>query len=109
MAVSQAARLVEKIIGYTGDANTEQNLSNPAKDAEKYADPSDEQMKVLVWIFATASTPLSLLAISPASQVPRGFPPRPWVSITLWRVRRGSNVQNGVSSQAGLVVVSVIL
>jgi hypothetical protein len=39
MAISQAAGFVEKIIGHTGEANTEQSLSNPAKDAEKYADP----------------------------------------------------------------------
>ena len=51
MAVSQAAGFVENIIGHTGDANTEQSLSNPAKDAEKYADLSGEKMKALVWIF----------------------------------------------------------
>jgi threonine dehydrogenase-like Zn-dependent dehydrogenase len=49
MAVSQAAGFVEKVIGHTGDANTEQNLSNPAKDAEKYADPSGVKMNALVW------------------------------------------------------------
>ncbi|OAP64657.1 hypothetical protein AYL99_00629 [Fonsecaea erecta] len=49
MALSQAAAVVEKIIGHTGDAETEQNLSNPSKDAEKYADPSGEKMKALVW------------------------------------------------------------
>src|SRR6201996_7532687 len=49
MALSQAALLVENLIGHTGDATTEQNLSNPSKDAEKYADPSGEKMKALVW------------------------------------------------------------
>ncbi|OAL25508.1 hypothetical protein AYO22_04827 [Fonsecaea multimorphosa] len=49
MALSQAAAAVEKMIGHTGDATTEQNLSNPSKDAEKYADPSGEKMKALVW------------------------------------------------------------
>ena len=49
MALSQAAGLIEKIIGHTGDATTEQNLSNPSKDAAKYADPSGEKMKALVW------------------------------------------------------------
>jgi threonine dehydrogenase-like Zn-dependent dehydrogenase len=49
MALSQAAGFVEKLIGHTGDANTEQNLSNPSKDAAKYADPSGEKMKALVW------------------------------------------------------------
>ena len=49
MALSQAAGLAEKFIGHTGDATTKQNLTNPAKDAEKYADPSGEKMKALVW------------------------------------------------------------
>jgi threonine dehydrogenase-like Zn-dependent dehydrogenase len=49
MALSQAAGLVEKIIGHTGDATTEQNLTNPSQDVEKYADPSGEKMKALVW------------------------------------------------------------
>lgn len=49
MALSQAAAAVEKIIGHGGEATTEQNLSNPAKDIEKYADPSGEKMKALVW------------------------------------------------------------
>jgi threonine dehydrogenase-like Zn-dependent dehydrogenase len=49
MALSQAAAVVEKIIGHTGDATTEQNLTNPAKDPEKYADPSGEKMKALIW------------------------------------------------------------
>ncbi|KAH0840598.1 hypothetical protein AYO21_03927 [Fonsecaea monophora] len=49
MALSQAAAVVEKIIGHTGDATTEQNLTNPSKDVEKYADPSGEKMKALVW------------------------------------------------------------
>ncbi|KIW79587.1 hypothetical protein Z517_06199 [Fonsecaea pedrosoi CBS 271.37] len=49
MALSQAAAVVEKIIGHTGDATTEQNLTNPSRDVEKYADPSGEKMKALVW------------------------------------------------------------
>ncbi len=49
MALSQAANLIEKIIGHTGDATTEQNLSNPDRDPGKYADPSGEKMKALVW------------------------------------------------------------
>ncbi|KAK4937240.1 hypothetical protein LTR10_022072 [Elasticomyces elasticus] len=49
MALSQAAAMVEKIIGHGGEATTEQNLSNPAKDPGKYADPSGEKMKALVW------------------------------------------------------------
>ena len=49
MALSQAAGLLEKVIGHTGDATTEQNLSNPANDPGKYADPSGEKMKALVW------------------------------------------------------------
>jgi hypothetical protein len=49
MALSQASNLVEKAIGHTGDAATEQNLSNPARDPAKYADPSGAKMKALVW------------------------------------------------------------
>ena len=49
MALSQAAGLLEKVIGHTGDATTEQNLSNPANDPGKYADPSGEKMKALIW------------------------------------------------------------
>lgn len=49
MAMSQAANLVEKLTGHTGDATTEQNLTNPDRDVGKYADPSGEKMKALVW------------------------------------------------------------
>ena len=49
MALSQAANLIEKAIGHTGDATTEQNMTNPARDREKYGDPSGETMKALVW------------------------------------------------------------
>lgn len=49
MALSQAAYLVEKIIGHGGTATTEQNLTNPSQDPGKYADPSGEKMKALVW------------------------------------------------------------
>jgi len=49
MALSQAANLLEKALGHTGDATTEQNLSNPNRDPGKYADPSGEKMKALVW------------------------------------------------------------
>jgi len=49
MALSQAANLIEKVIGHTGDATTEQNMSNPARDREKYADPSGETMLALTW------------------------------------------------------------
>jgi threonine dehydrogenase-like Zn-dependent dehydrogenase len=41
--------MVEKVIGHGGEATTEQNLTNPAKDVSKYADPSGEKMKALVW------------------------------------------------------------
>jgi threonine dehydrogenase-like Zn-dependent dehydrogenase len=49
MALSQAASLLEKTIGHTGDASTEQNMSNPANDPRRYADPSGEKMKALTW------------------------------------------------------------
>jgi threonine dehydrogenase-like Zn-dependent dehydrogenase len=49
MATSQAANLGEKIMGHTGDATTAQDVTNPARDS-KYADPSGETMKALVWM-----------------------------------------------------------
>ncbi|KUJ16233.1 GroES-like protein [Mollisia scopiformis] len=50
MALSQAAALVEKVIGHGNNATTEQDLTNPARDRAKYADPSGETMKALVWM-----------------------------------------------------------
>lgn len=47
---SQGTNLLEKAIGHTDDAVTEQNLTNPDRDREKYADPSGEKMKALVWM-----------------------------------------------------------
>jgi len=49
MAMSQAANYVEKAIGHTGTGTTAQDVSNPGKDRQKYADPSGETMKALVW------------------------------------------------------------
>jgi len=49
MAMTQAANLLEKALGHGGTATTEQNLSNPDRDVAKYADPSGEKMKALVW------------------------------------------------------------
>ena len=49
MAMAQAANLVEKVLGHGDNAVTEQNATNPARDREKYADPSGEKMKALVW------------------------------------------------------------
>lgn len=50
MALSQAAALVEKALGHGGNATTEQDITNPARDRAKYADPSGETMKALVWM-----------------------------------------------------------
>ena len=47
--MSQAANLVEKAVGHMGNAFTQQNVSNPTRDRAKYADPSGETMKALVW------------------------------------------------------------
>ena len=49
MALSQAANFIEQALGHQGTAVTEQNVSNPDKDREKYADPSGARMKALVW------------------------------------------------------------
>jgi hypothetical protein len=50
MALSQAAALVEKAIGHDDNAQTAQDVSNPGRDREKYADPSGEKMKALCWM-----------------------------------------------------------
>jgi hypothetical protein len=50
MALSQAAALAEKIIGHGNNATTEQDVTNPGRDRAKYADPSGEKMKALVWM-----------------------------------------------------------
>lgn len=49
MATSQAASLVEKAVGHGDNATIEQDVTNPAKDRQKYGDPSGEKMKALVW------------------------------------------------------------
>ena len=51
MAVaSQSANLLEKAMGHGDNAVTEQDMTNPARDRAKYADPSGEQMKALAWM-----------------------------------------------------------
>lgn len=50
MSLSQAANLVEKALGHGDNATTEQNITNPDRDRQKYADPSGETMKALAWM-----------------------------------------------------------
>jgi hypothetical protein len=50
MATSQAASLIEKALGHGDNATTAQDVTNPAQDPQKYADPSGEKMKALVWM-----------------------------------------------------------
>ena len=50
MAMSQAANLVEKALGHGDNAVTEQNMTNPDRDRQKYADPLGEKMKALAWM-----------------------------------------------------------
>jgi len=50
MAMSQAAYAAEKAIGHDDNAVTAQDVTNPALDRQKYADPSGEMMKALVWM-----------------------------------------------------------
>ena len=49
MALSQAANLVEKAVGHGENAVIEQDVTNPARDRERYGDPS-EKMKALAWM-----------------------------------------------------------
>lgn len=50
MAMSQAAFKVEQAIGHDGSNIIKQDITNPAIDRKKYADPSGEMMKALVWV-----------------------------------------------------------
>lgn len=50
MATSQGASLAEKALGHGDNATTEQDVTNPARDRQKYGDPSGEKMKALVWL-----------------------------------------------------------
>ena len=50
MALSQAAYAAEKLMGHGDNALTEQDITNPGLDRQKYADPSGELMKALVWL-----------------------------------------------------------
>ncbi|PGH27199.1 hypothetical protein AJ80_01156 [Polytolypa hystricis UAMH7299] len=50
MATSRAANIVEKVGGDRGQATTAQDVSNPEKDPQQFADPSGEMMKALVWM-----------------------------------------------------------
>jgi len=50
MALAQATYLVEKALGHGNNATTEQDITNPGLDRAKYADPSGEKMKALVWL-----------------------------------------------------------
>ena len=49
MALSQAAAKAEQAIGHDDNAVTEQDVTNPARNREKYGDPSGETMKALTW------------------------------------------------------------
>ena len=50
MALSQAAALIEKVIGHGDNATTAQDITNPGRDREKYADPSGEKMQALCFM-----------------------------------------------------------
>jgi threonine dehydrogenase-like Zn-dependent dehydrogenase len=50
MAMSQAAFKAEQAIGHDDNATTEQDITNPSNDPERFADPSGEKMKALAWM-----------------------------------------------------------
>lgn len=50
MSMAQVANLAEKALGHLGKATIEQDVTNPARDRAKYADPSGETMKALCWM-----------------------------------------------------------
>ena len=49
MALSQAAAKAEQAVGHDDNAVTEQDVTNPARNRQKYGDPSGETMKALAW------------------------------------------------------------
>lgn len=49
-SLAQAANLLEKAVGHGDNATIVQDVTNPARDREKYGDPSGEKMKALVWM-----------------------------------------------------------
>ena len=49
MSLSQAAAQAEHAIGHRDNAITQQDITNPANNREKYGDPN-ETMKALAWI-----------------------------------------------------------
>lgn len=69
MALSQAAALAEKIIGHKDNAETAQDITNPARDRKKYADPSGETMKALCWM-GKNTVEISRFKISPLFSSP---------------------------------------
>ena len=50
MAMSQGANYVEKALGHGDNAVIEQDVTNPARDREKYGDPSGEKMLAAAWM-----------------------------------------------------------
>lgn len=48
MSLTQAANLIEKVIGHGSNAITAQDVTNPARDRAKYGHPT-ETMQALVW------------------------------------------------------------
>ena len=48
--MSQTANLGEKALGHGDNAITEQDVTNPARDRERFGDPSGETMKALAWM-----------------------------------------------------------
>ena len=48
MAMSQAAAKVEQLLGHGDNAQTIQDVTNPARDRAKYGHPT-ENMQALVW------------------------------------------------------------
>lgn len=48
--MSQAANYLEKAMGHGDNAVIEQDVTNPARDREKYGDPAGEKMLALTWM-----------------------------------------------------------
>lgn len=57
-------------MGHTDTATTEQDVTNPARERAKYADPSGETMKALCWMGKDDVQVCKFLASITLSQLP---------------------------------------
>jgi len=84
MAVSQAAAVLEKVMGHRDTSITEQDVTNPGRDRAKYADPSGEMMQALCWMGKNTVE----MSLSPLLS----YPPNP-LSPTISKIQQTNSIQ----------------